>query len=118
MIPYTDIPWALWAAPALALVVALLVLLSYRRRAHRLRKLATSELLPRLVPPASTRAPWIRAALQFGAVLCAGIAFAGPRWGTEQTLEHGSGVDIVLALDASLSMLATDARPNRLDRMK
>jgi Ca-activated chloride channel homolog len=51
-------------------------------------------------------------------VLCAGIAFAGPRWGTEQTLEHGSGVDIVLALDASLSMLATDARPNRLERMK
>ena len=30
----------------------------------------------------------------------------------------GSGVDMVLALDASLSMLATDARPNRLERMK
>ena len=118
MIPYTDVPWALWAAPALALVVALLVLWSYRRRARRLRKLATSELLPRLVPPASARAPWVRALLQFAAVLCAGIAFAGPRWGTEQTLEHGSGVDIVLALDASLSMLATDARPNRLERMK
>jgi Ca-activated chloride channel homolog len=118
MIPYTDVPWALWAAPALALVVALLVLWSYRRRARRLRKLATSELLPRLVPPASARAPWVRAILQFAAVLFAGIAFAGPRWGTEQTVEHGSGVDIVLALDASLSMLATDARPNRLERMK
>ena len=118
MIPYMDVPWALWAAPALALLVALLVLWSYRRRAGRLRKLATSELLPRLVPPASARAPWVRAILQFAAVLCAGVAFAGPRWGTEQTLEHGSGVDIVLALDASLSMLATDARPNRLERMK
>jgi Ca-activated chloride channel homolog len=113
-----DVPWALWAAPALALFVALLVLGSYRRRAGRLRRLATSELLPRLVPPASARAPWVRAILQFAAVLCAGVAFAGPRWGTEQTLEHGSGVDIVLALDASLSMLATDARPNRLERMK
>jgi Ca-activated chloride channel family protein len=118
VIPYTDVPWALWAAPALAVIVATLVLLSYRRRAHRLRRLATTELLPRLVPPASARAPWIRAALQFAAVLCAGIAFAGPRWGTEQTLERGSGVDIVLALDASLSMLATDAPPNRLERMK
>jgi len=117
-LPYMDMQWALWAAPALALVVALLVLWSYRRRAHRLRKLATSELLARLIPPASTRAPWQRAILQFAAVLCAGIAFAGPRWGTEQTLEHGSGVDMVLALDASLSMLATDARPNRLERMK
>jgi Ca-activated chloride channel family protein len=118
VIPYTDVPWALWAAPALALAVALLVLWSYRRRARRLRKLATMELLPRLVPPTSARAPWLRAALLFGAVLCAGIAFAGPRWGTEQTLERASGVDIVLALDASLSMLATDARPNRLERMK
>jgi Ca-activated chloride channel family protein len=117
-VPYMDVPWALWAAPALAIVVALLVLWSYRRRANRLRKLATSELLARLIPPASTRAPWQRALLQFGAVLCAGIAFAGPRWGTEQTLERGSGVDMVLALDASLSMLATDARPNRLERMK
>jgi Ca-activated chloride channel family protein len=118
MMPYTDVPWALWAAPLLALLVALLVLWSYRRRARRLRNLATSELLPRLVPPASARAPWVRAILQFAAVLCAGVAFAGPRWGTEQTLERGSGVDIVLALDASLSMLATDARPNRLERMK
>jgi Ca-activated chloride channel family protein len=117
-LPYTDVPWALWAAPVLAIVVALLVLWSYRRRAYRLRKLATTELLPRLIPPASARAPWQRAILQFLAVLCAGIAFAGPRWGTEQTLERGSGVDMVLALDASLSMLATDARPNRLERMK
>ena len=117
-VPFMDMPWALWAAPALAIVVALLVLWSYRRRAHRLRKMATSELLARLIPPASTRAPWQRALLQFGAVLCAGVAFAGPRWGTEQTLERGSGVDMVLALDASLSMLATDARPNRLERMK
>ncbi len=117
-IPYMDVPWALWAAPGLALIVALLVLWSYRRRARRLRRLATTELLARLVPPTATRAPWIRAAVQCTAVLLAGIAFAGPRWGTEQTLERGSGVDMVLALDASLSMLATDARPNRLERMK
>lgn len=113
-----DVPWALWVAPVLAVVVALLVLWSYRQRARRLRRLASTELLARLVPPASTRAPWVRALLQFAAVLCAGIAFAGPRWGIEQTLERGSGVDMVLALDASLSMLATDARPNRLERMK
>jgi Ca-activated chloride channel family protein len=117
-IPFMDLPWALWAAPGAALVVALLVLWSYHRRARRLRRLASTELLARLVPPTATRVPWQRALIQFGAVLCAGIAFAGPRWGTEQTLERGSGVDMVLALDASLSMLATDARPNRLERMK
>ena len=118
MIPYVDLPWALAATPVLALVIAILLLWSYRRRARRLRRLASDALLPRLVPPSSTRAPWIRALLLGGAVLCAGVAFAGPRWGTEQAIERGSGVDMVLALDASLSMLATDARPNRLERMK
>ena len=118
MIPFVDLPWALVAAPAFALAVAVVMLWSYRRRARRLRRLASEPLLARLVPSSSTRAPWIRALLQGGAVLCAGVAFAGPRWGTEQTVERGSGVDMVLALDASLSMLATDARPNRLERMK
>jgi Ca-activated chloride channel family protein len=118
VIPFVDLPWALAAAPAFALAVALVMLWSYRRRARRLRRLASEPLLARLVPSSSTRAPWIRALLQGGAVLCAGVAFAGPRWGTEQTVERGSGVDMVLALDASLSMLATDARPNRLERMK
>jgi len=118
VIPFVDLPWALVAAPAFALAVAVVMLWSYRRRARRLRRLASEPLLARLVPSSSTRAPWIRALLQGGAVLCAGVAFAGPRWGTEQTVERGSGVDMVLALDASLSMLATDARPNRLERMK
>ena len=118
MIPYVDVPWALVATPALALAVALLLLWSYRRRARRLRRLASDALITRLVPPSSSRSPWVRALLQGTAVLCAGVAFAGPRWGTEQTVERGSGVDMVLALDASLSMLATDARPNRLERMK
>src|SRR3712207_4335393 len=34
------------------------------------------------------------------------------------TCPTGSGIDIVLALDASLSMMAADERPNRLERMK
>lgn len=118
MIPYVDVPWALAAAPALATVVALLLFWSYRRRARRLRRLASDALIARLVPPSASRAPWLRALLLATAVLFAGVAFAGPRWGTEQTVERGSGVDMVLALDASLSMLATDARPNRLERMK
>ncbi|MDP9266322.1 MAG: VWA domain-containing protein [Chloroflexota bacterium] len=117
-VPFVDIRWALLAAPGAALVVAALVLWSYRRRAQRLRRLASESLVARLVPPSSSRAPWIRALLQGAAVLCAGIAFAGPRWGTERTVERRSGVDMVLALDASLSMLATDVRPNRLERMK
>src|SRR5205085_2293892 len=59
------------------------------------------------------------AALALGsAAACAAFAFAGPRWGIEQELVSASGADVVLALDASLSMMAPDDRPNRLAKMK
>jgi Ca-activated chloride channel family protein len=43
---------------------------------------------------------------------------AGPRWGIEHRIVKQSGVDVVLALDASLSMMATDEVPSRLSKMK
>jgi Ca-activated chloride channel family protein len=52
------------------------------------------------------------------AAFLAAVAFAGPRWGAESAVMHGEGIDLALALDASLSMMATDERPNRLEKMK
>src|SRR5205085_10380201 len=51
-------------------------------------------------------------------VLFAAIAFAGPRWGVERTVVSQAGIDVVLALDASNSMLARDERPVRLTKLK
>jgi Ca-activated chloride channel family protein len=99
------------------LVIALVVSRQQRRRA-RLAKLGGPMIVARLVPTASRESGVARVILLGGMALAAGVALAGPRWGTEQRLEHGSGVDVVLALDASLSMMARDERPNRLERMK
>ena len=116
--PFFDDPWILAATPALVLLVVLLIVGAYKRRRTRLRRLGSSVVIDRLLPPALERSPWRRATLIGLAAAFAGVAFAGPRWGTERTVERGSGVDIVLAMDASLSMLATDARPSRLENMK
>ncbi|HKV50161.1 MAG TPA: VWA domain-containing protein [Gemmatimonadaceae bacterium] len=116
--PFFDDPWMLAATPVLVLAVVLLIIGAYRRRRTRLRRLASTALIERLLPPAIERSPWRRATLLGLAAAFAGVAFAGPRWGTERTVERGSGVDIVLAMDASLSMLATDAHPSRLENMK
>ncbi|MGH7649096.1 MAG: VWA domain-containing protein, partial [Gemmatimonadaceae bacterium] len=116
--PFFDLPWALAATPVLVLLVVLLIIGAYRRRSARLRRLGSSVVVDRLLPQALDRSPWRRATLIGLAAACAGVAFAGPRWGTERTVERGSGVDIVLAMDASLSMLATDAHPSRLENMK
>src|SRR6185436_19298498 len=72
----------------------------------------------RLVPPSVLRSPTWRIARLASAGMLIGVAVAGPRWGTERTMIRTRGIDMVLALDASLSMLATDDRPNRLERMK
>ncbi|MBC7894589.1 MAG: VWA domain-containing protein, partial [Cytophagaceae bacterium] len=94
-----------------------LVIGGVSRRRARLLKLAEAHLLPRLAPVDLGSA--IPRAIRLGLVgLLAGLALAGPRWGEEATAMRGEGVDVVLALDASLSMLATDERPNRLERMK
>lgn len=113
-----EYPWALLGAPAFALAIALLFWLAFRRRAKRIARLGAAPLIARLLPPAALRAPWPRIALLGLAAACAAVAFAGPRWGMETTVQHASGVDVVLALDASLSMTAPDDRPSRLERMK
>jgi Ca-activated chloride channel family protein len=118
MIPYFDIPWALVAAPILAVVVAVLLMVTFRKRRRRLAALGQEGIVARLIPSSATRSPTARVILLSLATIFAAIAFAGPRWGTERAIVRAGGADIVLALDASLSMRATDERPDRLERMK
>jgi Ca-activated chloride channel family protein len=46
------------------------------------------------------------------------VAAARPRWGERLQIYKGRGIDVVIALDASKSMLATDVKPSRLVRAK
>jgi Ca-activated chloride channel family protein len=89
-----------------------------RTRAQRLERLGSLAVVRRLVPPNVLGSSGWRAARLGTAALLAGIALAGPRWGVERTTVRSTGVDLVIAVDASLSMLATDERPSRLERVK
>ena len=114
-----------WERPVL-LVFALLVAalgaaaawLWQRRRSERLAALGPDVALQRLAPSAKSAAG-LRRALRLGvASVLASVALAGPRWGTAREIIRTRGGDVVLAMDASLSMLADDERPTRLERMK
>ncbi|MGK2933654.1 MAG: VWA domain-containing protein, partial [Gemmatimonadaceae bacterium] len=110
--------WALAAAALLTALTAWLLIYSSRRRDARLARLGTPEMIARLAPGALLRQSRLRIVICTLAVLLAGLAFAGPRWGFERTVVRQSGIDLVLALDASASMLARDESPSRLEAMK
>ncbi|HTD82686.1 MAG TPA: VWA domain-containing protein, partial [Gemmatimonadaceae bacterium] len=115
---YIQWPWALALGIVLPIVAAWLVRWGLRARRQRLARLGTETMIARLAPSVTSLRTWsavLRAAL---ATLLLGVAIAGPRWGVEQNIVKQQGVDVVLALDASLSMLATDEKPSRLLAMK
>jgi Ca-activated chloride channel family protein len=121
MIPWLDaieVPWLLALAVVLPVLFFFLLRRARAERARRLQRLGTLAVVRRLVPPNVLATSGWRTVRLGGAALLAGIALAGPRWGFERTTVRSTGVDLVLAVDASMSMLGTDERPNRLERVK
>ncbi len=114
-----DYPWALAGALFLGVAAAGIVWIEFVRRRARLSRLGPRATLERLVPRdvihsrLGRRPVWLG-----GAAVLAGIALAGPRWGTPRGETETEGIDVVYAMDASLSMLAEDESPNRLERAK
>lgn len=110
-------PLALWS---LALVVPLVALLiwSWRVKQRLLTQFVSPRLLESLTSGVSKQRQKIRMALFVAAAAFALFALARPRFG--YTLEElkQSGLDIVIAIDTSKSMLADDVQPNRLQRAK
>ncbi len=112
------IRWANPAALKLLWLTPLAVLLyvhSFRARARALRQLATAEALADLVPARVTRRRLIRAALTILALALLVTAVARPQVGAQMTKVKRQGVDVVVAIDTSASMMARDVAPDRLD---
>jgi Ca-activated chloride channel family protein len=113
-----DLPWVLLAAAMLPALSGITFWLWHRRRMSRLAGLGGEAAIARLAPTGVRRPPFARAFRVSAAVALVSVAFAGPRWGVGNAIVRTEGIDVVLAMDASLSMLAEDERPSRLERMK
>jgi Ca-activated chloride channel family protein len=103
-----------WVIPALALVYWY----GGRRRERILEAFALRQGLARIIPQGLDRRRRWRAALVLAACALLATALAGPRYGFRWQEIERKGVDIVIALDCSRSMLASDIQPTRLDRAK
>ncbi len=112
-----DVPWLLLAAVGLPIVVWWMRSIRSRQRRMRLARYAESSALRRLVMVADPdeRGRTLRLVL---IALLAGLALSGPRWGLARGPVSARGIDMAIAIDASLSMMAPDERPSRLERVK
>jgi Ca-activated chloride channel family protein len=112
-----DMPWLLLAAVGLPVVVWWMRSVRTRQRRVRLARYAESSALRRLVMVTDPDERGRTVRLVF-VVLLTGLALSGPRWGLARGAVSARGIDMAIAIDASLSMMAPDERPSRLERVK
>jgi Ca-activated chloride channel family protein len=110
-------PNLLWTL-ALAPVVLALVAWAAFRRGQAARRVGDADLLARLTRSVSLRRRRYKGALVVAAALLLSVALVGPRYGTAVREVEREGLDLMVALDVSRSMLAEDVAPSRLDRAK
>ena len=106
--------WLLVLIPILALIR----FVSYRNQRKRLRKFGDLELLKQLMPDVSRFRPLVKFWLLLGALALLIVMLARPQLGTKISHEKRVGIETIIAMDISNSMLAEDVVPSRLDRSK
>ena len=104
----------------LLLLPALMLLFFYSnyRRRKNLESYGDIQLLKALLPSKATMRARISFWLQFVAVALTALLLARPQFGSNKETVTTRGVEVVVALDISNSMLADDIKPNRLEKAK
>jgi Ca-activated chloride channel family protein len=89
-----------------------------KRRARRLGTFITQRLAPLLLSNYSQTKQTLKHFLFLCATGLIGFALTAPKWGYKEEERHVQGIDLLIAVDVSKSMLAEDIKPNRLERTK
>jgi len=106
--------YALVLIPLLAVVRFLMV----RQQKRRLRRFGDRELVRQLMPDVSRFRPMVKFWLLQAALALIIVMVARPQFGTKINREKRTGIETIIAMDVSNSMLAEDVAPSRLDRSK
>jgi Ca-activated chloride channel family protein len=103
------------------LLIPILLLLFFqaeRRGAIRLREFVSPRLFSQLAGTVNRLARLLKFALLLAVLGFAFVALAQPRWGYTYDDTKRRGLDLILAVDTSRSMLSNDVQPNRLQRVR
>lgn len=103
---------------ALVPVLVALHVFSNIRRKRRLSEYGSADLLVRIMPDISESRPKLKFWLLLWAFVLCCFMLARPQFGSKQETVTRQGIETVIALDISNSMLADDVAPNRLEKSK
>ncbi len=110
-------PQCLWLLAAVPLFAALFLLALHNRR-RRLARFGRPETLEELMPDVSNGRVAVKFLLFCTAFVLLALAAARPQLGSKLREQKAQGIEMMLAVDVSNSMLAEDFEPNRLERTK
>ena len=116
MLRFED-PIYLW----MLLIIPILVLVRFivwQKRKHNLRKFSDPSLLKEMMPDVSKYRPTIKFCLLLSAITILIFMIARPQVGSKISHEKREGIEVLIALDISNSMLAQDVIPSRLEKSK
>ena len=87
-------------------------------RKRAIKRYGNPVLLAELMPEVSTKRQHLKFWLLLGAIAMVIFVMAGPQFGSKLETVKRQGVEIMVCLDVSNSMLSEDVSPNRLDKAK
>ena len=110
-------PTYLYMLLLLPLLAAFYIYSNYRKK-EAIRKFGDPVLMAQLMPNVSKYRPNIKFWLVFTAVALFVILLARPQFGSKMETVKRQGIEVMIALDISNSMLAQDIQPSRLQKAK
>ena len=99
-------------------ILALIRFITYRNQKKRLRRFGEPALLKELMPDVSRFRPVVKFWLLQAALALLIVMLARPQMGTKISQEKRVGIETIIVMDISNSMMAEDVTPSRLDRSK
>ncbi len=113
-----DSPHVLALIPAAAAVLGLFYLWVLKRKKSLLERFANHAIAPKLMRGVSRGRMHAKYVLLVAAILLILFSLARPQYGTQERPLRRRGVEVLIAIDCSMSMLGEDIKPNRLDRAR
>lgn len=89
-----------------------------KARKRAIRKYGSPDLLAALMPEASSKRRRVKYFILFVAITIVIFIIAGPQFGSKLETVKRQGIEVMICLDISNSMLAQDITPNRLEKAK